>query len=255
MYNFKMADSTLQRIFTFLRKPSFDQSVDKAERKILNSFKLYLIFLIPFTIAIAIRRFLGFRMMDQMEFIALEETLLTHFQAIAMNVLIMIISVIHEELSFRLMIKKFKLRFICISISLVLGSFIYDIVWEELDGLLAIPMPLSHFVYMCLFSVIIFPVIYFGLFYNKWIENVWNNNLGLIYYLSAVLFAIAHYNFSKHPPSEFIYIPIVVLPQFLMGLCFGYIRVKYGLLYAIIIHFINNLPALVVFTALILLSN
>jgi hypothetical protein len=246
--------TSARQIIDFLRNPNYDYCEDDFWAKIKNSIKAYLLFLIPAIIAILIKRIFDFRMIDEIEFIALEETNMTHWDAILVNITFLSVVAVYEELEIRLMIGKFRLRFVSASLSMLLGSLLYYFIWKNLDGLLYIPAPFTHYFHMFLLSIPFYPILYFGLLNFREIGKIWNNNSGLIYYLSAMIFAIMHFNFLKHQPAEYIHIPIMVLPQFILGLCFGYIRIKYGFIYAIIIHFINNLPALAFTIVLIVLS-
>jgi hypothetical protein len=254
MTDYYKTKSSIRQIIAFLRKPNYDYCADDFRIKIKNSIKAYLLFLIPALVAVLVKRFFDFRMIDEMEFIILEETNMTNWEAILVNTAILGVGAVYEEYANRLMVSKFRLRFVCVSLSLILASIFYQLFWEKLDGLIPIPMPFSHYTYMCLLSILLYFPTYFGLLIFRKIEKMWNNNFGLIYYLSALIFAIMHFSFLSHQPSEYIHIPIMVLPQFILGLCLGYIRVRYGLPYAIIIHFINNLPALAFTVVLILFA-
>lgn len=70
-----------------------------------------------------------------------------------------------------------------------------------------------------------------------------------IFYLSAVLFALVHISNFESQPMVYLLAPILVLPQLILGLILGYIRVRLGLLWSILLHASYNgllmLPLLV----------
>lgn len=68
-------------------------------------------------------------------------------------------------------------------------------------------------------------------------------NSKLMFYSSVWIFGLLH--ISSYTPFIFELLPfylIFVLPQLFMGLVLGYVRVKMGILYAILLHVIINTP-------------
>ena len=67
----------------------------------------------------------------------------------------------------------------------------------------------------------------------------WKNNFKTIFWLFTTVFAAMHFtNFAATVP---IYLaPILVLPQFVLGMILGYIRVGWGTRYSILFHAIHN---------------
>jgi len=65
-------------------------------------------------------------------------------------------------------------------------------------------------------------------------------NFGYPFYLTAVIFAFAHvFNFSLDA-SKWYLGPLLVLPQMILGLFLGYIRVRNNLLTSIFFHSFHN---------------
>jgi membrane protease YdiL (CAAX protease family) len=61
------------------------------------------------------------------------------------------------------------------------------------------------------------------------------------FYAAALLFAFAHvFNYELRPDQKWM-TPILVLPQMILGLMLGYLRIKYGLWAAIMAHAMNNM--------------
>ncbi len=64
--------------------------------------------------------------------------------------------------------------------------------------------------------------------------------VGWYYYVGALLFALAHLgNYAQQPPVWAIF--ILVLPQLIGGLTFGYLRIRLGFWYAVLAHMLTNL--------------
>lgn len=70
----------------------------------------------------------------------------------------------------------------------------------------------------------------------EWLEVRWRKYLGLIFYLTALIFALYHIT-NYHPSSrQLAFAPLIVLPQFSAGLFFGFTRVRYGLPWSMLMH-------------------
>lgn len=69
----------------------------------------------------------------------------------------------------------------------------------------------------------------------------WNRYYRLFFYLNAAAFALVHMTNFQAIDVPLWVIPLIVFPQFIAGLFFGYIRVKNGnLLWAIAMHALHN---------------
>lgn len=63
------------------------------------------------------------------------------------------------------------------------------------------------------------------------------------FYFSAIAFAAMHIgNFMPFNNQVYLFYPLYILPQFLMGLCVGYIRMKHGFISGWALHALINLP-------------
>jgi len=72
------------------------------------------------------------------------------------------------------------------------------------------------------------------------ILGFWKNKFSFVFYLSAIFFALIHTtNFGSNNPIFYL-IPILVLPQFIMGLFLGYLRVRYNFMLGYLMHVIHN---------------
>lgn len=71
------------------------------------------------------------------------------------------------------------------------------------------------------------------------IRALFKRYFGVVFYASVVLFAYAHiFNFTEI--EAWYYTPILVLPQFILALFLGYVRVRNNLWTSIYVHALNN---------------
>ena len=206
----------MEYFFSFLRNPTYNETVEKFNLKnFLSLFFLYFIISIPVG---AILLFL---------FNAL------NFDHKAMNLSIhekiiygILISPVIEEFLFRLILvfNKKNLIILINTVAILLIIFIIkgDIIKEALF----------------LFLLIIFLTIYLN---TDKCSHFFRNYFKSFFFLIAALFALLHlFNFMGISESNLIFMPLFVIPQFVLGLVLGYIRITYGLLYAILFHLLVN---------------
>ena len=71
------------------------------------------------------------------------------------------------------------------------------------------------------------------------IGKFFNQNFRTIFWLFTIGFAAMHFfNFSGDVPIYFA--PLLVLPQFVLGIVLGYIRVGWGFWYSVLFHALHN---------------
>ena len=61
------------------------------------------------------------------------------------------------------------------------------------------------------------------------------------FYAAAFLFAIVHLANYDLPSTKWLVAPVLVLPQLLLGFMLGYVRLKHGIIAAMLVHAMNNL--------------
>ena len=94
---------------------------------------------------------------------------------------------------------------------------------------------------------------FFDFLTNNRAKIFWQKYFKFFFYLSAVLFALIHLtNFSNTNVLFYILAPLIVLPQFIGGLTLGYIRLKLGFFWGVLLHGLYNL---ILFTFVILIFN
>lgn len=62
----------------------------------------------------------------------------------------------------------------------------------------------------------------------------------IAFYVFAILFGYVHLFNFEITPKVLLFSPILVLPQIVLGLIFGYVRVRFGLLYSMLLHACYN---------------
>lgn len=75
---------------------------------------------------------------------------------------------------------------------------------------------------------------------RAYIRKRWKRYYPVFFYLSAIIFAYVHLLNFEISTATLLLSPFLVLPQFLIGLSLGYMRVKFGLLWGIFKHSIYN---------------
>ncbi|UCS94813.1 CPBP family intramembrane metalloprotease [Echinicola marina] len=76
---------------------------------------------------------------------------------------------------------------------------------------------------------------------EKRIKKLWYGKYRYVFYFSALLFGFIHiFNFGDYKQLIYIF-PLLTLPQISFGLLGGYLRVRYGLVWSIILHAFHNM--------------
>lgn len=140
-----------------------------------------------------------------------------------------------EELGFRLPLKRNRWN---LSISIAIIAFVFSKLIFA-GGLYA-----GHLFERILFAVIISMVTNF--FFGQSLIRV---SFKYFFYGLAILFAVLHIvNFSHQALTsvQWLYVVCYACAKIPGSLLYGYVRMKHGMLFCILIHIINNLPLLVV---------
>lgn len=150
---------------------------------------------------------------------------------------------IMEELSFRLALNNFSSKFLAVSVSILLGMFLGAYLLKSLwlpNSYLA--QILTVYIYIVLSSGVLYLILRSDFFKSKFdrIKTLWNTKPGYIFYLIAAFFAILHINNLEIRTNDLIFIPLIILPYFIYGLSLGYLRIRLGIEYSIILHVIIN---------------
>ncbi len=219
-------DSILSSFFQFIKNPSYISFNHK-----INVYELLLLGGVYFVCAF----FLGF--------IAKVYCIITHIQYtighldIANNILfssilIVILAPIKEEIQLRLLLRPQKPNLFLFNAAMLLtfGVFIYYEKWQQ---------AFIYFIVMILVSLVF-------VVFKEQIKILYSKYFPFVFYFSASLFALLHINnYDGSRLYLMLGIVILVAPQLVSGIITGYLRIKYGLKYAILFHIINNFISLI----------
>lgn len=173
--------------------------------------------------------------MDPLAGHKLESFLLdTHF--VLAFLLVAVVGPVVEEFFFRLPLRFTKARaftaflgicLFCLPLALeVLGtSSLINIVLVTLLMLLTIAFLLSDT-------------------WSERLRQVWQRHFGVVFYTFSLLFALMHLANFENLDVPLALMPLLVVPQFIGGLFWGYIRLRYSLTWAILGHGLFNAIAI-----------
>lgn len=144
-----------------------------------------------------------------------------------------------EELQFRLCLNYSKINFAAFSGIWVFYFFKRFMTGDGLFG------EHNHISLAIGLSMILIAAVYSFLNENRNINNhferFFEKHYKVIFYVSVIGFGFLHMtNFDLRSPT-YLLIPILTLPQTSLGLVLGYVRLKYGFLYGVLLHSAFNL--------------
>lgn len=137
-----------------------------------------------------------------------------------------------EELSFRLPLKlSFKNSILALLFSIFLFSFLskYHLVYFFQHHSFDFSFKNFHI------PIVIFSVLMLGLFFKR------ANYFPVLMFVMAYIFAVAHQYENINSFRGLLYVSVASITQFLAGLYYSFIRMRFGLLPAILVHCIWNL--------------
>jgi len=76
---------------------------------------------------------------------------------------------------------------------------------------------------------------------TKVLKKFWEQHFWVLYYASVLIFGLAHISNYNLPVWKLTLLaPILVLPQILLGFILGYLRIRFGFVYAVLLHAFHN---------------
>ncbi|MCW3789586.1 CPBP family glutamic-type intramembrane protease [Plebeiibacterium sediminum] len=239
--------SVRQDLFAFLKAPNYNSYGDlNIKQKLIVLVKIYLlahIGLIIVSIPVAILKKNGMIGDVVMKTTKTLEWINSDFRAyrIPFFISVAVTIPIIEELSFRLQLSKFNHKYIRISLSALLATFAYMFVAQYLW------MPKAYYLIELIrvLYIVLFSVIFYSVSLNfknrlKDFEHIWNNNSGIVFYTIAALFGVLHIFNLEIRTQDLFFLPLILLPFFIYGLTFGYMRIRFGLIYSVLLHMMVN---------------
>ncbi|WP_108808554.1 type II CAAX prenyl endopeptidase Rce1 family protein [Aquimarina spinulae] len=210
--------------FQFLKKPNYLKQTKGIKNKSIlafNSLLLEIVLILPLLIIYGLYTYYTGNINE-----SLTENIETLYNPFVLYAMV----AIFEELSFRGFLTKFNPILFSTSVAGILSLYYKKIVFSNMffepDGLKETAI---------LFLVLFFLVYLIGTKYKKELTVFWNKNFGYIVYISAFIFAFAHFFNSKG--LELGYLKTIIF-QLIGAFIMSFVRVRAGILYAIIIHFV-----------------
>lgn len=167
------------------------------------------------------------------------DDLLKESHPIIMLLTAVLVAPFFEEMVFRYPLKNAGLSLLFILLSL--SCLAYDFFNLDLNLYFLVPI---GFLGILLFSTFV------DYFFRDKLKNLFIKYFPWIFYYSVVIFAFLHvYNFELNPDQWFL-APLLVIPQFLLALLLGYVRIRNNIWSSVYLHALNNLiPMSLVFMA------
>ncbi len=136
-----------------------------------------------------------------------------------------IVAPLLEECIFRLPLRAFALN-------LVLSAC--------LIALVAMGMPTSARAFWPGILAIAFVSLYLGIRGKKLkkLQALYNRYPHAVFYSTALLFGAVH--ITNYDPQVWPFLPVLVLPQIIIGLLLGFVRLRYGFIWAFLLHAFHN---------------
>lgn len=75
---------------------------------------------------------------------------------------------------------------------------------------------------------------------NAVIKNVWKNKYRSVFYITALVFGGIHIINHKLSINNLIFAPLIIAPQIILGLNAGYLRIKSGFKWGLLLHIAHN---------------
>lgn len=238
-----MRFGVLKSLLTFLGKPQVSINEELVfSNKISIFLKLYLITILFTSISNYLIWFLiQFGIIDEYSHFVYKLPLLENKDLVYNYLIIALFFMpIIEELCFRLLLTQYNKQFIMISFSLVVGYFASNILNLQIikSDNMSFNVIIS-FVYPLILAIPLYAIIYFIKFDFR---REWNDHFQYIFYIVTVFFAIAHLPSFDLNFRQYLFMPFIILPLLISGLVLGYIRIRFGIFYSIIFHFLINVP-------------
>lgn len=222
----------IQLIFKFFLRPVQESFSEQPVSNKIKWLLFLLVFEMPFMfVAVLLQQLLAENGLLDSENHLVMEFMKDNSKAVIIILLILVGPFI-EELIFRLPLRFKKTYFI--PFILIILSYAGSLIFKKLNLSLALSIPL--FVGITTFLI-------FYIFNRKMAEKretTLSANYSLYFYSATIMFALFHLSNYNYTPNLLLFAPIVVLPQFICGFLFGFIRVKQGFIWGFFLHALHN---------------
>ena len=213
-------------LLAFLKEPSIVEFKRFHKKSILRAFRQFIIFdLLLLFIWGSINAFLIY-IFDDLHNLITNRNISNH-QVLSRFFIVTILAPILEELTFRLWLRVNK-----INVSISLAVFIALIL--KITGVLDVQLWIRVF--------LILPIgIFLYYILSELHLSILKKRFKVFVYFNFVSFGILHafnYNFINF--TDYFFIPHLIFTQIALGIYLSYSRLKYGFIYALLIHVFHN---------------
>ncbi len=216
-----------KEILSFLKNPRRDIRSEKPASENLKD--IFLIFICTFITVIGLVAPIMFSVLDMENIPNKLQDLSENISQLQFFLLGVVVAPLAEEFIFRFPLKYRK--GVLILILAFLSALLFYLASKMFSENHAIILGLSLFLpYTILLLINESPLSELGL----------KKLFPFVFYITAALFGFAHVSNYALDPSLWYMTPILVMPQLLLGLMLGFVRLKYGLWASILMHAMNN---------------
>ncbi len=213
--------------FQFLKRPDYLKETKGIKNKFLLTFNSLLLNLL---IIIPIALLYGFYLYSTGE---LNDNMSENVEKLYHPILLYAMVAISEEFAFRGFLTKFKPLLFAISIAGITSYYYKKIVFGNMffepNGLIETGV----------LAIVLFLILYvIGKKYNAKLTVFWEKNFSYIVYFSAFLFAFVHFFNSEGLELKYLKTNIF---QLIGAFILSFVRIRAGILYAILLHFIFDI--------------
>lgn len=235
-----------REIINYLRHPTFIENGNPGEIK--NKFKeviiTYLIYLPPFFCSVLllflvdkfiVQHFYDYSILEQLSSNRQE---LKNTYGLYTFLVVVLIGPFLEEIIFRFPLT-LKKPAIALSIALLVyrfvGGHIYSFNFQEVSAYIHLGIAICTMLFIIKFLP------------SNWLAALKQKSFNFFFYGSAFVFALMHItNFIPYNYQVCLFYPFYTLPQLVMGLFIGYVRMKHGFISGWSLHSLINLPSVLV---------
>lgn len=248
--NDNLKNNTIRHFINFLKVPDFSEIKEITFKdKFTIIFKVFLITLLGLFIVNVINS-LVFELVNAKKATHVVEKITKSTRNDDLRVLylslLFILMPILEEFIFRYPLGIFKRRKVMISLSLLSGLYLNKLFSSYWYSQLIITYPLMTYINISIIAIVIYLIlkVLFRLFrFNLNLEKIWTDRFSFIFYFFALCFMLNHLG-SVSIPNRYL-APLVLLPYLIMSMSLGYIRIKLGIIYSIMLHYLFNIPSII----------
>jgi hypothetical protein len=220
----------LQDFLLFLRKPHIQPWVQYKKQALFLSFRLWLcLFVFIIFGGALLDSLIDIPMHDRFEEV-MEQIGIFGFIGFAV-----LLGPLLEEVAFRLAMR-FRLR------NVIIGVLAFTAYMTQAAFPIAENISPKGPMYLYIFSGLLLALFLFScLKYQTRVAHWWTARFPVVFYIASVAFAAIHiFNFEEFPLRVILLAPLITLPQFVLGLGMGYLRMRFGFWYGYFFHVLNN---------------